>query len=1167
MHRHTTAALAAFLGCSLHAFSADVAAGSGKTGELKPADRTPTHAPKNTPDAAVKNLAKAKLPEGFTASIWASEPLLANTVAFSFDGQGRMFTAETNRYRSSVLDIRHYMFMLEDDLASRNQADWTASIKKNFPKDWQELGKETETIRVLEDSNGDGKADQSRIFADGFHSILDGIASGVLAHNGSVYFTNIPALWKMDGLGADGRAGKREEMFRGFGIRFSYTGHDFHGLIVGPDGRLYFSIGDRAASVKTKEGTSIELPDEGGVFRCELDGSHLELVMRGLRNPQELAFDDYGNLFTGDNDSDQGDRERWVNIVEGADAGWRIGYQHNPLGKDRNPWLAEHQWEPRDAAKKQPYAVLSPIANLPDGPSGLTHYPGTGLPASYAGSFFLCGFKGSTAKSAISTFKSEPSGAGFKLTGLTTFMNNVQATDVDFGPDSRLYVSAWDEGWERTDQSRIYRLENTEAVKAQAKQIAEVKTLLAEGFQKKPPEELAKLLGHWDQRVRLGAQWALAEMVAAEMFESVKKKQINGAVNLVNAYPLFELIQKTAMEGVPGPGQRLSRIHAIWLRGHAARIFAAKCLVVNGTAINEFTLDEVGRKLFADPDSEIRAQRWRTIADSNLIWPDELKKLAAKSLADPEPRVRFFAAMALAKHGDASAMPAVLTMLRANDDKDETLRHAGVMALTKCADAAALAAAAKDTSRAVRLAVLLAYRRLGSEQIAQFLHDTDADLVREAAHAINDAPINEAMPALAALAFSKPSGSAVPMDGKDEPLALRVLNANFRIGTNDGANALALFAVRGSVESLRVEALELLAQWRKPPARDRVLGIYRPLPERGPSIAAFQLALVAADLLADKSERVVVATCRALEANGVKDAAPHLLKTLQTSSATIPARIAALQTLAALDAKELPAAIAAASADASPALKTAASKFLAKTDPALAATQLAAAYADAAIAEKKVILEALGDNPSPKADAALAELVGTFDKQPRAVQLELLDAAGKRKSPAVAAALAAWQAALPKDSPQAALNVCLEGGDKVVGEKLFKEGAVSACLRCHKVAGSGGEAGPDLSKIAATKDRAYILESIIAPNAKIAEGFQTILVTLKNGDVQAGIVKAETADEITLLMPMPDAQPVKVKVADIKSRENAPSGMPPGFDQLLSKSDLRDLVEYVASLR
>jgi hypothetical protein len=55
------------------------------------------------------------------------------------------------------------MFMLEDDLASRNQDQWTASIKKNFPKDWQDLGKESELVRLVEDSNGDGKADKSSV--------------------------------------------------------------------------------------------------------------------------------------------------------------------------------------------------------------------------------------------------------------------------------------------------------------------------------------------------------------------------------------------------------------------------------------------------------------------------------------------------------------------------------------------------------------------------------------------------------------------------------------------------------------------------------------------------------------------------------------------------------------------------------------------------------------------------------------------------------------------------------------------------------------------------------------------------------------------------------------------------------------------------------------------
>jgi quinoprotein glucose dehydrogenase len=687
--------------------AADVAGDKAKTGELKPFDRAPVHPPKDTPDAAKKNLAKAKIPAGFTADIWASEPLLANPVAFCFDPQGRMFVSETHRYRSSVLDIRHYMFMLEDDLAARNQDQWLASIKKNFPKDWQQLEKESEVIRLVEDSNGDGKADKTSVYAEGFNSALDGIASGVLWDNGSLYFTNIPALWKLSGKD---KAEKREELHRGYGVRFSYTGHDFHGLAKGPDGRIYFSIGDRGASVKTKEGGTIEVPDEGAVFRCEPDGTKLELVMRGLRNPQELAFDDFGNLFTGDNDSDQGDRERWVYVVEGGDAGWRIGWQHHPLGKEFNPWLAEHMWEPRDAKKKQPAFILSPIANLPDGPSGLVHYPGTGLPAEYAGSFFLAGYKGSTAKSNVSTFKSVPDGAGFKLEGLRTFIDNIQATDVDFGPDSRFYVSAWDEGWERSDQGRIYRLSHEAARKEQAAQIAEVQKILAEGFAKRSDEELAALLGHFDQRVRLNAQWLLAERRVAAVLLQIGAANNNSkwtlAERLASAAPLEveKVLMKTIREGA-GIQKRLARLHAIWASAQSSRVLFQS---VGFKAQQAYPADSAAQAIFTDPDPEIRSAMLRSYSDWEGAWDPKLREWATAQLADPAPRVRFFAATALAKKGRAQELPAIVNMLRENDGKDQYLQHAGVMALAHCANGDALATTAKDPNRHVRLAAVLA---------------------------------------------------------------------------------------------------------------------------------------------------------------------------------------------------------------------------------------------------------------------------------------------------------------------------------------------------------------------------------------------------------------------------------------------------------------------------
>src|SRR5690606_38264668 len=248
----------------------------------------------------------------------AAEDRLANPVAIDFEEKGRLFVAETHRYGTSVLDIRGYMGMLELDLASRTIEDRAELIRNVFGEDGaKQLAIESEIVRLVEDRDGDGVADTSSVFADGFNTMLDGIASGVLARNGKVWLTNIPRLWLLAEAAGQQAASKRTELLRGFGVHFNFTGHDLHGLAIGHDGKLYFSIGDRGAHVVGKEGHIVSVPDEGAVFRSNLDGTELELFARGLRNPQELVFDEHGNLFTGDNDSDAGDLERLVYLVEG----------------------------------------------------------------------------------------------------------------------------------------------------------------------------------------------------------------------------------------------------------------------------------------------------------------------------------------------------------------------------------------------------------------------------------------------------------------------------------------------------------------------------------------------------------------------------------------------------------------------------------------------------------------------------------------------------------------------------------------------------------------------------------------------------------------------------------------------------------------------------------
>ena len=140
----------------------------------------------------------------------------------------------------------------------------------------------------MRDTDGDGVADEGLVFADGFDGVADGIGAGLLEHEGDVYYACIPNLWRLRDTDGDGRADEREVLSSGYGVHVSLLGHDLHGLRLGPDGRLYFSCGDRGFHVETPDGV-LAYPDTGGVLRCELDGSGLEVFATGLRNPQETT--------------------------------------------------------------------------------------------------------------------------------------------------------------------------------------------------------------------------------------------------------------------------------------------------------------------------------------------------------------------------------------------------------------------------------------------------------------------------------------------------------------------------------------------------------------------------------------------------------------------------------------------------------------------------------------------------------------------------------------------------------------------------------------------------------------------------------------------------------------------------------------------------------------
>jgi quinoprotein glucose dehydrogenase len=1049
--------------------------------------------PKVKPASAepLEAMSRLKLPKGFQVSLFAAEPMLANPVTFALDEKNRVYVIETYRVNAGAEDNRGHMTWLDDDLASRTVADRIAMYKKHLGANTKRLEAEHDRIRLIEDVDGDGKADKSTVFADGFNHMEDGIAAGLLARGGKLWFANVPNLWTLRDSKGTGQADERKVLHTGYGVHVSFVGHDLHGLKMGPDGRLYFSVGDRGAHIETA-GKTVSVPDTGAVFRCNLDGSDLEIFATGLRNPQELAFDDFGNLFTGDNNSDSGDKARWVYVVEGGDSGWQIGYQYIEYPNSRGPFNAEKLWYPH--FPEQAAYIVPPIANIADGPAGLVHYPGTGFGDRYKGHFFLCDFRGAANISGIHSFANKPKGAGFELVDHEKFVWNTLATDVDFTSDGAMYILDWVEGWAGPRKGRIFKVTDPEELKDPA--VLSTKKLLAEGFAQRSSEELAKLLEHADQRVRLGAQFALAEKGS-------------------NVIPL---LKQTALE----QKSRLASIHSIWALGQIGRKDPKAY-----RAVEDIFLFLRGN------ESEILAQIIKVLGEAKVKNVGFLIGL----LTDPSPRVQYFVAMALRGSRQPRVVNAIVDFIKRNDDKDPFLRHAGVMVLASPAFTLdELGMAAKDDSPAVRKAVAVAMRRRKAAAVARFLHDKDPLIVLEAARAINDVPIPAAQPALADLIKQ-------PIDSL--PLGYRVLNANFREGNPSNAQAVAEFAARDEAPpELRIEAVRELTDWDKPGGRDRVMGLWRPLPAR-PGIAAKALAGHTAPLF-NGPDGLLQDAAKCVAKLGLKGAGPLLFTLL---------------------ADKLDAAMKLAVTDANPRLRADGRRVLAKLNPAEALAQFEKVLESGKTAERQGALLVLGEWNNKDADPLLDRWLDKLGekKAPLDIQLELIEAAAKRSSPDVKAKLKKFEGARAKAPLLERFREALEGGDAEVGQQLFLSKAEASCLRCHKAKGEGGDVGPDLSKIGATKTREYLLESILDPNKELAQGYETAVIFLSNGQMYTGVVKSETATELKLQAVDGSLKTIRKNI--IEERLRGKSAMPEDVAKSLTKAELRDLVEFLAQLK
>ncbi|MCC5025018.1 MAG: c-type cytochrome [Candidatus Synoicihabitans palmerolidicus] len=359
-----------------------------------------------------------------------------------------------------------------------------------------------------------------------------------------------------------------------------------------------------------------------------------------------------------------------------------------------------------------------------------------------------------------------------------------------------------------------------------------------------------------------------------------------------------------------------------------------------------------------------------------------------------------------------------------------------------------------------------------------------------------------------------------------------------------------------------------MSTWAEPFDRDRLVGVYRPLPVRDaqPVLAALDAHL--ASLLTDSTRSVKRAVLRAVEEFKFTAASPRILALMSDPSEDGEVRAEALGVLSDFDDPKLLEAVALAGASNAPELRMATLPILARLSPKQALPILTLMAETGSAAEQQASFTAIAD----LADPAAADLLAAGLKRllagevPYLAQVELLDAAEASEFPVVQTAFADLQAHWTVHGDTLApYRGALEGGDARKGWRLFNQHPVLACTHCHKANGEGGEAGPDLSDIAERTSSEYIRESIIDPNAAIAPGFDVVAFTLSDGGYFAGTIAEETPEKIVIW----DAAGTKQEIdpAKVLDRAAAPSSMPPIFGLVLKRSEMRDLMAFMKTLK
>ena len=565
------------------------------------------------PEAATEQL---DVHPELTVQLFASEPMMLSPASIDIDARGRVWVCEVINYR------KHNGERAEGD-----------------------------RILILEDSDGDAKADKSTVFHQGRD--VDSAHGICVLGNKALISCGDDVFWLIDDNGDD-KADRKELMFTKIGG--AQHDHGIHAFHFGPDGRLYFNFGNAGKQLCDKNGNLItdihgvkctnqnNRPyQQGMVFRCELDGSKVEVLAWNFRNNWEVAVDSFGTMWQSDNDDDGNKGVRINYVMEFGNYGYSdemtgAGWQTPRIGWESE--IPQRHWHQND-----PGVVPNMLMTGAGSPTGMQVYEGDLLPSIFHGQPLHC----DAGPNVVRGYITQPDGAGYKaeIVNLLEGSKNrwFRPSDVAVAPDGSLIVADWYDpgvgghGMGDVTRGRLFRV----ATKAAEKfQVPSFKLDTVEGAVAalKSPNEEARYLA-----------WKKLEEIGSEAEPELHK--------------LFHDTQSVPQH----------RARALWLlAGHEWERINPGADKPNP---HDLTLPECLTKALTDTDPNIRITAIRVARRLvQQAHPEMLRDVIAKVVTDKSPAVRREAAIALRFDGSAEASKSYVALAKSIQVSDRWMSEA-----------------------------------------------------------------------------------------------------------------------------------------------------------------------------------------------------------------------------------------------------------------------------------------------------------------------------------------------------------------------------------------------------------------------------------------------------------------------------------------------------------